>query len=632
MKKMKISTKIYISIGILFAYFCAAQFLNYTNIKRLYEAAVIAGEAAGISAEQSKIVEETFCMAEFEDVLGTVIMTILTVVVVMIMRRYILKPLRAAIENLSRRIKNDEFKQEDEISILAKGVLSLLDSMEATIHTVKGASNEIVDGVAIVRDLADDNRQAAVGVVEDMNLLTANVTSLKGRTDASVVKTNQINELMDNVAGLMEEMVQLTEESAEHAKTSTQRLEKVVKSTRTVEELSAEVTNLLKTFVEEFAMVKNETARIENINSQTNLLALNASIEAARAGEAGRGFAVVAGEIGALSDETKSSSESIKSALARLDSTATQMSDSVSQTLGLMAEAAHSVTEVVESITQISEDSERLSDNVQVVDKAIHEVQMSNQQMVENISDISETMDEVAVKTLKTADVSKQMYTACEETSTQVINIEQIVGSLMVELGAGGFMSVQDLEPGLQLKLLEEQNGQEREISGRVTATDQNTISVETTDAFVLKNCPYHIKVTVNNVVYRWDNVTFGKINGNICEIEVDGNPKILNRRKYPRLATNKPCEITTKEKTFAATLINISANGFAFTARSSDVSGLKGRSIRLKTEFVDVLKDRELVACVIRITENKGEVTVGCRFLDDDTAIEAYVEEKIRK
>jgi len=435
--------------------------------------------------------------------------------------------------------------------------------------------------------------------------------------------------LMDNVAGLMEEMVRLSEESAEHAKTSTQRLGKVVNSTRTVEEISVDVNKLLKTFVEDFAMVKNETAKIETINSQTNLLALNASIEAARAGEAGRGFAVVAGEIGALSDETKSSSQSIKLALERLDSTATQMSESVSKTLDLMAEAAHSVTEVVDSITQISDDSERLSDNVQVVDKAIHEVQVSNKQMVENINDISETMDEVTDKTLKTADVSRRMFTASEETSTQVINIEQIVGSLMVDLGTGGFMSVQDLQPGLQLKVLEEHEGQELEFSGMVKEVFKDTISVETTEPLVLKNCPHHIKVTVNNVVYRWDNVNFERISGNTCDIIVEGNPSILNRRKYPRLAMNKACEITTKEKSFAATLTNISANGFAFTTSSSNASGIKGRSIRLKTDYIDVLKGRELVACVIRITENGGVVTVGCRLLDDDTAIEAYVKEK---
>lgn len=631
MKKLRISTKIYISVGILFGYFCAAQFLNYINIKRLYMAAVVAGEAAGISAEQKQLVEETFRMAEFEDVLGTIIMVVLTAVVVFVMRKYILKPLRAAIEGLSRRIKDEEFKQDDEISILAKGVLSLLDSMESTIRTVKDASGEIVDGVDIVRELADDNRQAATGVVEDMNMLTANVTSLKGRTDASVVKTNQINELMDNVAGLVQEMVHLSEESAEHAKESTQRLGRVVTSTRTVEAISADVDNLLKTFAQDFAMVKSETAKIEDINSQTNLLALNASIEAARAGEAGRGFAVVAGEIGALSEETKNSSESIKLALERLDSTATRMSDSVSKTLGLMAEAAHSVTEVVESITQISEDSERLGDNVQVVDKAIHEVRVSNKQMVENINDISETMDEVAGKTVKTAEISKKMFSACEETSTQVINIEQIVGSLMVELGAGGFMSVQDLQAGMQLKIIEENEGQETEISGIVKETFDSTIMVETAEKIVLKDCPYHVKITVNNVVYRWEKVGFRRLIGTSCDIVTHGNPIIVNRRKYPRLITNKECEITTKENSFRATLTNISANGFAFTTRSSNVSEIKGQCIRLKTKSIDILKERELAACVIRISEEGDYVMVGCRLLDDDAAIEAYVEEKMQ-
>ena len=114
-------------------------------------------------------------------------------------------------------------------------------------------------------------------------------------------KTSDINMQVQNVAALIEEMVNLIQESIEHANLSAEELADVVTTTNTMADLSAHVEQVLENFKQDFDMVKEETGTIEGITFQTNLLALNASIEAARAGAAGKGFAVVADRLYRLS-------------------------------------------------------------------------------------------------------------------------------------------------------------------------------------------------------------------------------------------------------------------------------------------------------------------------------------------
>ena len=146
---------------------------------------------------------------------------------------------------------------------------------------------------------------------------------------------------VQNVAALIEKMVNLIQESIEHANLSAEELADVVTTTNTMADLSAHVEQVLENFKQDFDMVKEETGTIEGITFQTNLLALNASIEAARAGAAGKGFAVVADQIQGLSVETKNSSGRIRDALTHLDETSGKMTQSITQTLELILSLIH---------------------------------------------------------------------------------------------------------------------------------------------------------------------------------------------------------------------------------------------------------------------------------------------------
>jgi len=315
---------------------------------------------------------------------------------------------------------------------------SVKDNLDKVVHTieqVKEASTEVVDGIAVVKGLSDENIEGADNVVNSMEKLTGNNDVLQEKTNSSLDMTNKIGQQVGNVAELISEVVTLSNGSMEYARTSSKQLEDVVESTSRMAELSAEVDSILKNFRDEFQKVKNETGMITGITSQTNLLALNASIEAARAGDAGKGFAVVADEIRDLSMGTTTSSERILGALANLEETSEQMTESITVTIELIRDTLEKIMQVNESVTRITEDSVRIGNNVQVIDSAMTQVEESNKNLVDNMNQVSEIMLLMTENIVDADTTAKVMRSKYEETYNNVNDIEGIVGKLVEELG-----------------------------------------------------------------------------------------------------------------------------------------------------------------------------------------------------
>lgn len=512
---------------------------------------------------------------------------------------------------------------------LTNSIKSDLDRVVTTVEQVKTASNTIMDGITVVRELASENKHGSDLVVDGMNELTGNNGQLQNHTASSQEMTTDISAQVENVAAMINDMVSLTNESGKHALVSSEDLESLAQTAKTMSELSTEVENILSEFKNEFEMVKNETGTIDDISNQTNLLALNASIEAARAGEAGKGFAVVAEQIRTLSTETRNSSGQISDALTRLDEISGKMTASIEETLSLIQLTLEKVTQTGENVEKITQDSNKLGSHIREIDTAMQEVESSNQQLVDNMEKVSDIVETMTSCINDSDAVSRKMLSKYDESATNINNIEAVIQALMHELGVGGFMGLDDIRPGMKAKVILTDVKSGNEFHCEVKAVDENELKLASSGLSIESSRPCILNVTVGNVMYCWKKLTITRD----LVVHIETQPEILNRRKYPRMDLSNNCTIKLKgsDTTFKGKLDNISANGFAFLTKDPYFLNNKGAQITISIDNFALPEHSKLDGYVIRCSNNDGTYIVGCQMPEDNYYIQTYVDEQLR-
>ena len=521
---------------------------------------------------------------------------------------------------------------------------AMTDSIKADLHRVvttveqvKSSSNIILDGITVVRELASENKHGSDIVMLGMNELTDNNNMLQDRTTSSTQMTSDIRAQVENVVALIGEMVTLVEKTQSHSGVSAEDLKSLVNTAATMSQLSTELENVLENFRQEFEMVKQETGTIEKITNQTNLLALNASIEAARAGEAGKGFAVVADQIRTLSTETHASSEQIRNALSRLDATSAKMTSSIEETLKLIQITLEKVTQTGDNVIQIASDSVQLGNHIQVVDNAIKEVESSNTQLVSNMEQVSNIVDTITTCITHSSRTSERMLSKYQETADNINTIEDVMENMMCDLGFGGFMGIEDVKPGMKIDLQLVDQKDDNYLGELIEQIPEGLLVSCQKKLTINGSASCMLQVTAGNILYCWDKATISPAPENgehAFKITITTRPRINNRRKYPRMDLNNTCTIKFKnsDTEYAATMENISANGFAFLATDKIFTQSKNAEVIITIHDFALSNHNVLEGRIIRCSDDNGLYIVGCQMPEDNFYILEYVENNLNK
>ncbi len=519
---------------------------------------------------------------------------------------------------------------------------AMTDSIKADLHRVvttveqvKTSSNTILDGITVVRELASENKHGSDMVMLGMNELTDNNHMLQDRTTSSTQMTSDIRAQVENVVALISEMVSLVGKTESHSSVSAKDLQSLVSTATTMSELSTELENVLQNFQQEFGMVKQETGTIEKITNQTNLLALNASIEAARAGEAVKGFAVVADQIRTLSTETHASSGQIREALSRLDATSAKMTASIEETLKLIQVTLEKVTHTGENVNQIASDSAQLGRHIQVVDNAIKEVESSNTQLVSNMEQVSNIVETITGCIAHSSQTSERMLSKYEETASNINTIEDVMENMMCDLGIGGFMGIEDIQPGMKIDLKVAGQGDTEYLGELIEQIPEGLLVSCQKELALTDTASCTLQITAGNILYCWDKAVISPApekGAHAFKIIINTRPRINNRRKYPRMDLNNACTIKFKnsDTEYAATMDNISANGFAFLATDNIFTQSKNASITVTIHDFALPDHNVLEGRIIRCSDDNGLFIVGCQMPEDNFYILEYVEKNL--
>jgi methyl-accepting chemotaxis protein-2 (aspartate sensor receptor) len=255
----------------------------------------------------------------------------------------------------------------NEIGQLFNAVAALQQRLSRTVAMVRVSSDAVHRGAKHIasgnKDFSARTEQQAIGLRRTASRMDRIASSVKQHADHA------------------RNASRLAEEAAKTAGNSSQVVDDLVMTMRTISQDSQHITEVIKV--------------IDNLASQTNMLALNAAVEAARAGQQGKGFGVVASEVHDLAGRSAEAAKEIRTlvegSMARIG-TGTGSADKAGQAMTEVVTAVRRVNHLMDEIAAASRDQ---SQSIDRVTRAIAEMDQVTQQNAELVKQDAKAADQV---------------------------------------------------------------------------------------------------------------------------------------------------------------------------------------------------------------------------------------------
>ncbi|MBR9990523.1 MAG: hypothetical protein KFH98_12255 [Gemmatimonadetes bacterium] len=281
---------------------------------------------------------------------------------------------------LNRTISGELQETSNVLATSAAEILSTTSQQASGATESLAAVTQTAATVDEVVQTADQSSERARGVAASSQ--RAAEIGRQGR-DAIEVTVTGINDVRDQVSGIQERMVELTEQA------------------QAIGEIIATVSDLAE---------------------QTNLLALNAAIEAARAGEQGRGFAVVAGEVKNLAEQSKAGTVRVRQILE-------QVQRATTAAVSVTEEGHRKVNDVSRQVSEAGETIRKLAEAISEASQAAAQISASAGQQATGMSQIKQAIGNIQQAAQQNLAATREAEGAAQELNRLGSRLIELVGT-----------------------------------------------------------------------------------------------------------------------------------------------------------------------------------------------------------
>ena len=281
-------------------------------------------------------------------VAGVVISLLFAALFVVIIRRWLTRPLRDVIQLAQQYASGDlratlDVKSKDEVGQLIEAINGIGHGLQTMVQQVREAAGEMNQGTTT---LAADSGE----ITEQINKQASSVEETSASMEQLAATVQQTAENMDQTQRLVHETSGAVQQGG-------QTVSRAVATMNDIRDASQRIAAI--------------TQVIESIAFQTNILALNAAVEAARAGEHGKGFAVVAQEVRALAARSAQAVKEIEELIADTLSKVTEGHALSEQTQKAMSAIIDHMGNINQLVTEINHASREQSAGIGQVNLAM---------------------------------------------------------------------------------------------------------------------------------------------------------------------------------------------------------------------------------------------------------------------